>query len=30
MTQDDKWQQQYDKVMNYMLRYKRRPSKHRI
>lgn len=30
MTQDDKWQQQYDKVMNYMLHYKRRPSKHRI
>lgn len=30
MTQDEKWQQQYDQVMAFMETNQRRPSKHRI
>ena len=30
MKQDERWQKRYDEVMDYMLRFKRRPSKHRI
>lgn len=30
MTQNEKWQKHYNEVMSYMLRFKRRPSKHRI
>ncbi len=30
MTQDEKWQQQFDEVMDFMNTYHRRPSKHRI
>ena len=28
MTQDEKWFEQFREIMNYMRRYKRRPSKH--
>ena len=30
MTQDERWQQQYDQVMEFMETNHRRPSKHRI
>ena len=30
MTQDERWQQQYDQVMEFMNTNQRRPSKHRI
>lgn len=30
MTQDEKWQRQYDQMMAFMLENHRRPSKHRL
>lgn len=30
MTQDERWQQQYDQFMEFMNENHRRPSKHRI
>ena len=30
MTQDERWQQQYDQVLVFMNTNQRRPSKHRI
>ncbi len=30
MTQDERWQQQYDQLMDFMNANQRRPSKHRI
>ncbi len=30
MTQDEKWQRQYDQMMTFMLENHRRPSKHRL
>ena len=30
MTQDEKWQRQYEQMMTFMETYHRRPSKHRL
>ena len=30
MTQDEKWQMQYEQMMDFMETHHRRPSKHRI
>lgn len=30
MTQDEKWQRQYEQMMSFMETYHRRPSKHRL
>ena len=30
MTQDERWQRQYDQMMAFMDTYHRRPSKHRL
>lgn len=30
MTQDERWQRQYDQMMEFMETYHRRPSKHRL
>ena len=30
ITQDERWQQQYDQLMDFMKSNQRRPSKHRI
>ena len=30
MTQDEKWQRQYEQMMTFMETYHRRPSKHKL
>lgn len=30
MTQDERWQRQYEEMMSFMESYHRRPSKHRL
>lgn len=30
MTQDERWMQRYNEVVDFIKRYKRNPSKHRI